>query len=324
MNIFRLLLFPFSLLFGIIVRVRNALYDYKLLKIYKVSLPVISVGNITVGGSGKTPYILKLTEILKKHGKNPAVIYRGYKRTGTTSVEKVNLKAEKPEFFGDEASLVAFKMDVPVYVGADRVAVANKIVKEEQVDVILLDDGYQHRRLHRDLDIVVLDATDKSTAYQFMPMGRAREPLSSLRRAGIVALHKKNLPHTPSSIHSDIQSSIVFCGLVSLSDWTLQNYNFVDLPSESVTLVCGVAKPEQVKQTLNEKYPKLSFTTSSFPDHHHFASEDIPDGLVVVTEKDAIKIKDLTVDTAKIYVMVNDLEWNLEYEKLASKLFTRN
>ncbi len=324
MSIFRVLLLPFSLLFGAVVCIRNTLYDYKLLKIHKVDLPVLSVGNISVGGSGKTPYILKLIELLKSHGKNPAVIYRGYKRTSTASVAKVDLETDSSSFFGDEASLVAFKTKVPVYIGSDRVIVANKIVRDEQVDVILLDDGYQHRRLHRDLDIAVLDATDKKSAYQLMPVGRAREPLSSLQRAGIVALHKINLPHESISLRSDIQSSILFRGVVKMSDWVQLNYNFVDLPLETTTLVCGVAKPEQVEQTLKSKYSKLNFTTKAFADHHHFSSNDIPNGIVVVTEKDAIKIKDLRVDLTKIFVMVNDLDWNLKYEELASKLFTHN
>ncbi|MCB0348490.1 MAG: tetraacyldisaccharide 4'-kinase, partial [Bdellovibrionales bacterium] len=300
MNIFKYLLLPFSLLFGCVVYVRNWMYDFKILKTYKVEVPVISVGNISVGGSGKTPYILKLICLLQEKGLRPAVIYRGYKRTGTVDCEKVDISSKPASHFGDEASLVAFKAKVPVYVSANRVLAAQKIMKDETVDVILLDDGFQHRRLHRDLDIVVLDATDTCANYILMPVGRGREPLSSLKRAGMLAKHKINLANQMPSLLTDIESSIIFNGLVKLEDWVRGNYNFVDPRGDKVTLVSGVAKPKQVSLSLHEKYPNLIVSEKHFSDHHHFRDSDIPKSEVVTTEKDAIKIKDLKIDTSSV------------------------
>jgi tetraacyldisaccharide 4'-kinase len=323
MNIFKILLLPLSLLFGCIVWLRNLLYDLKILKSYKVSLPVISVGNISVGGSGKTPYVLKLCEELKRHGKKPAVICRGYKRQSHEAIEKVDITKHNSLYFGDEASLLAFRANVPVYVGSDRVAVAKKLIAQENVDVILLDDGFQHRRIHRDLDLVIFDATQ--TDYTLLPAGRSREPMSHIQRADLIALHKMNLAKDMSfwkDIPRDVESSIEFLGLVKLSDWQNKTLTIANLDSSEYNLVCGVAKPEQVLVTIQKKYPDKKFHVKAFSDHHIFADEDLPKSRMIITEKDAIKIKDLNVNKNETYVMVNDLNWNLNYDKWISKIFT--
>jgi tetraacyldisaccharide 4'-kinase len=325
MSFFKFLLFPISLVFRAIVSLRNLFYDLGILSTTKVSVPILSVGNISVGGSGKTPYILKLVEILKSEGKRPAVIYRGYKRTSKEPVLKVNISTFPASHFGDEATMVAFKTNVPVYVGSKRVQVAEQILKKENVDVILLDDGFQHRAIHRDVDIVILDATDEASSYWLLPSGRAREPLSSLVRADLVALHKVNLQtKLQITIRTDIQSSIVCSGLVLLSDWKNHQMNYVNIKYKHITIVCGVAKPEQVAKTFSRAYPSISYDLKAFSDHHIFTKDDMPKEPIVITEKDAIKLKDIMADTAKIYVLVTELEWNLKYETLASKLFTSN
>src|SRR6202142_3520575 len=173
-----------SPIFGAGVRVRNALYDRGVLPARRLRGPVVSVGNLSVGGSGKTPFVLLLGELLKARGVNFDVLSRGYgrKSKGVLLVDPAGL----PQEFGDEPLLIARKLQVPVIVGEDRCEAGRFAESRFGAQLHLLDDGFQHRALARDFDIVLVTPEDAND--RLLPGGRLREPLSALRRADAVVL----------------------------------------------------------------------------------------------------------------------------------------
>src|SRR6478752_6508476 len=175
---------PVSAIFGAGVAFRNALYDRGIFRVRKLARPVISVGNISVGGSGKTPFVIALGELLKQRGIAFDVLSRGYRRN---SIEIAVVDPNgSPAQFGDEPLLIARKLQVPVIVGADRYRAGLLAEQKFSSKLHLLDDGFQHRRLHRDFDIVLLPTEDQ--AGSLLPTGRLREPITALKRAYAVVL----------------------------------------------------------------------------------------------------------------------------------------
>jgi len=173
---------PLSGIFGAGVALRNALYDRGVLKVRKLTRPVVSVGNISVGGSGKTPFVIALGELLKERGIAFDVLSRGYGR-GSSEIAVVDPQGS-PQEFGDEPLLIARKLEIPVVVGADRYQAGLFAEKKFDAQVHLLDDAFQHRQLNRDFDVVVVPASDLEDT--LLPVGRLREPISSLNRADVV------------------------------------------------------------------------------------------------------------------------------------------
>ncbi|MGL5095555.1 MAG: tetraacyldisaccharide 4'-kinase, partial [Planctomycetia bacterium] len=163
-----------SLPYGAVVALRNAGYDAGRLKIHRAAVPVVSVGNLTVGGTGKTPFVEYLADWFHGRGLRAAILSRGYGSTGGPNDEALLLEENLP--------------DVPHLQGKNRSTLADAAVVELESQVLLLDDGFQHRRLHRDLDVVLLDATDPWGGGGLLPGGLLREPARSLRRADVVVL----------------------------------------------------------------------------------------------------------------------------------------
>src|SRR5579864_3721579 len=174
----------FSSIFGAGVRVRNALYDHGVIRAQKVQGPVVSVGNLSVGGSGKTPFVLLLGELLKARDVNFDILSRGYgrKNRGIARVDPAGLSQD----FGDEPLLLARRLCVPVIVAENRYDAALFAERSLGPQLHLLDDGFQHRALARDFDIVLV--TPEDTRDRLLPAGRLREPLTSLSRADAVVL----------------------------------------------------------------------------------------------------------------------------------------
>lgn len=183
---------PFSWLYDLVMRIRNKMYDSGKLKTYKFDKPIVSVGNLTMGGTGKTPIICKLLHFWAlEQGLRPAVISRGYK-SKVRGVAKVHLDI-KTNYFGDEPAMVVNRFpNVPFYIGADRVAVVESVLANESVDIIFADDAFQHRQFHA-VDIVDLECTEDKMNYQVLPAGRGRERVSGLKRADYIILNKVNL-----------------------------------------------------------------------------------------------------------------------------------
>jgi tetraacyldisaccharide 4'-kinase len=272
---------PVSAIFGAGVALRNALYDRGIFKVHKLARPVVSIGNISVGGSGKTPFVIALGELLQQQGIEFDVLSRGYGRR-STAIAVVDPNGT-PEQFGDEPLLIARKLRVPVIVGADRYQAGVLAEKQFSSKLHLLDDGFQHRRLHRDFDIVLLPAEDQSGT--LLPMGRLRETLSALQRADAVVL--------PDTAENPPQAKSV---------WRARRQIEI-APDGRLIAFCGIARPRQFFDALKAAHQEIAGTIT-FRDHHRYAQRDI-DRLLdlkkqtgalgfVTTEKDAINLGTLS------------------------------
>jgi tetraacyldisaccharide 4'-kinase len=272
---------PVSAIFGAGVALRSALYDRGVFKVRKLARPVVSIGNISVGGSGKTPFVIALGELLKQRGIEFDVLSRGYGRR-STEIAVVDPNGT-PEQFGDEPLLIARKLRVPVIVGTDRYQAGLLAEKQFSSKLHLLDDGFQHRRLHRDFDIVLLPAEDQRGT--LLPMGRLREPLSALKRADAIVL--------PDSAEKPPQAKSV---------WRARRQIEIAADGKLVAF-CGIARPQQFFDALKAAHQAISGTIT-FRDHHRYSQRDI-DRLLdlkkqtgasgfVTTEKDAINLGTLS------------------------------
>jgi len=265
--------------FAAAVWLRNKLYDRGTFKIHKLSRPVVSIGNISFGGTGKTPLVITLGTLLKQRGIEFDVLSRGYgrKSKGTMVVDP----GGSPVQYGDEPLLIARKLGVPVVVGADRHQ-AGLLAESKfpQNKLHILDDGFQHRRLHRDFDIVLLANEDLGNTVP--PLGRLREPLSALRRADIIVLPEATAVAPPP-----------------LPAWRSRRNLLFIVPMNRVVAFCGIARPQQFFSGLKKSGVELA-DTIVFPDHHRYRQSDI-DRLLqaksrthaqgfIATEKDAINL----------------------------------
>lgn len=297
---------PFSTIFGAAVGLRNNLYDRNLLKVRRLRRPVVSIGNLSVGGTGKTPFVIMLGALLKARGIEVDVLSRGYGRD-SFAISVVD-PAGPPEQFGDEPLLIARKLGAPVIVGAERYQAGLLAEKKFlQTRLHLLDDGFQHRRLHRDFDIVLV--ADEDLSESLLPSGRLREPFSSLRRAdAIVLASSSNLPLPAKSV------------------WRVRRHmHFLGLKKRLIAF-CGIARPEQFFAGLKKLGMELP-ETISFPDHHRYTQADV-DRLLraknssgaegfISTEKDAINLGPLARQLQPFETTVLELELEDAGEKLA-------
>ena len=188
--------YTLSLLYRLIINSRNWLYDHQILKEVKLSCPVISVGNLTVGGTGKTPCVIMLAQMLKEHGFKPAVLSRGY---GSKSTEPVNIIADGSKVLlpgklaGDEPLLIAQSLKgVSVITGPRRILTGQTAINKFGADILICDDAFQHRQIFRDINIVLLDSQRPWGNGHILPRGSLREPWTELRRASAIILTRSN------------------------------------------------------------------------------------------------------------------------------------
>jgi tetraacyldisaccharide 4'-kinase len=270
---------PLSAIFASGVALRNALYDRGVFKIRKLARPVVSVGNISVGGSGKTPFVIALGQLLKERDIAFDVLSRGY---GRSSAEIAVVDAQgSPQQFGDEPLLIARKLNVPVVVGSDRWRAGLLAEKTFDVKLHLLDDGFQHRGLHRDFDIVLVPATDLEDA--LLPVGRLREPIRSLRRADAVVVYSGE-PAAASP---------------AFEVWRVKRSVSLEAPPSRPLAFCGIARPQQFFAQLRQIGVKPADMVA-FPDHHRYTESDVHRllglksstgaGGFITTEKDLVNL----------------------------------
>lgn len=309
MQTFRYLLAPFSVLYALVMRVRNLLFDLKILGATKFDIPVIAVGNLSVGGTGKTPQIEYLIELLQSKYKL-AVLSRGYKRTSKGFV-LASLETEV-QVLGDEP--FQYKMKYPeliVAVDSDRTNGIREIQKiHPDVQVVLLDDAFQHRKVTASF-YVLLSSYDKPYAFDFvLPMGDLREPRSGYKRADVVVITK--CPDSLSDLDKGKLTSKLTPGVkkeVFFSKITYANTVHSDtdsialssLHAYGVVLVTGIAKPTPLLRFLEDN--GIDFEHMNYPDHHSFKDSEIQDirnrfnaidkaqKIVLTTEKDSTRLK---------------------------------
>ncbi len=275
-----LLLAPLSLLFCLLVALRRQLYRHRLLSAVPLPVPVIVVGNITVGGTGKTPLVIWLAELLRAHGYRPGIVTRGY-RGGSRNWPRDVSADTPPDEVGDEPVLLARRAGAPVVAGPDRVADAQRLLAQG-CNVIISDDGLQHYRLRRDIEIAVLDGSRRLGNGLCLPAGPLREPAARLRQ---VDLRVTNGAPQESEIGMQLHPQKL-CRLTDSNQCTGAEA-FAGRP---VHAVAGIGNPQRFFATLREL--GLEIVPHAFPDHHGFGPQDLEfgdDRPVIVTEKDAVK-----------------------------------
>lgn len=252
---------PLSAIFGAGVAIRNALYDRRVFQVKKLARPVISIGNISVGGSGKTPFVIALGQLLAERGIAFDILSRGYGRT-STEIAVVDPQGSVAQF-GDEPLLIARKLQAPVIVGADRYRAGLLAEQKFSTKLHLLDDGFQHRRLHRDFDIVLLPQQDLDD--RLLPAGRLRESPFSLRRADALVLFDPiDIPHLYTELPSRLRAQIFKARrLLTLESTTGKAVAF-----------CAIARPHQFLDGLGTRGQEIAGQLT-FRDHHRYQQSDI-------------------------------------------------
>jgi tetraacyldisaccharide 4'-kinase len=302
--VLKFLLWILSLFYFLAVETTYYLYALGLIKRYRLGCKVLSVGNITWGGTGKTPVAAMLAKYLKEQGKKPAILIRGYKNISSAAENSYKRT-------GDEAFMLSEILSVPVLTGKNRVKTGRTALKDLSVDTLILDDGFQHWRLRRDWDIVVVDCTNAFGNGFLIPRGILREPLSALKRAQVFFLTKTDVAGLKTAeikrrlsrinpaalIVESIHQPVGFGNLLHPEE----SFAPAEVKSQDVALVCSIGNPDAFIKTVTglKLNPVLKFC---FLDHHHYKQEEVADiidscqryhvNTVITTHKDAVRLKD--------------------------------
>ena len=303
----RLLFWPLSVLYGQIVRLRAALYARGTLKQQRLNRPVISVGNLTVGGTGKTPMVIWLAERFLAEGKRVGILSRGYKGSGGTSdeIELMKCRLQNRALFG---------------VGPDRFATGKKL--EPNVDLFLLDDGFQHLQLARDVDILLMDASQPLARQMMLPTGRLREPVSAMARGDVLVFTRVETVSGTGAAIERFQDYPVFSAATRLLGFCQLGAAVQALSRDEIGIgpfyaFCGIGNPKAFFRDLqNWGIPLASHC--EFPDHHRYDQRDATElcsvarqsgaNALLTTEKDAQNLTGVTFSDMPLYVVVIDFE----------------
>jgi len=333
----KLALTPLSFMYGLGVRMRNALYRRGILRTHEIDAPVISVGNLTVGGTGKTPLVEWIAGRLAQAGLRVTVLTRGYgrKSSGRVVVSDGSRICSNVDEAGDEPFLLAQNLNgrAAVICDADRVAAARWAIDSLKTDVFVLDDAFQHQRIKRNLNILTIDATNPWGDRSLLPKGKLREPINELSRAGCVVITRA-VNSSVNELRSEIESkwpglptfvsSMEFVGLQKPDE--INSSETLAIGETPVAAFCGIGNPESFFSLLRSAGYQLK-DTSAFRDHHNYHQADI-DRLVnhatrigaeafLTTAKDAVKLKSLSLAlpcyAVNIVMKIEDEERFLEY-----------
>jgi len=313
-------LFAVSLLYRFLSGIRAFLYEKEILKPQKIPCPVISIGNLVAGGTGKTPMTICLVELAKKNGYNPVVVSRGYrgeseKRGGIVSDGK-NILMDACTA-GDEPYMMAKALkNVPVMVGQNRFQSCTEALQKFNPDLIILDDAFQHLQLSRDMDIVLLDYLKPLGNQRFLPRGPLREPVSALRRGSIFIVTRTDVSSTawPERLNAALNGKPIFftrhesyihnveLGTKSILEGKInigEQMDFDVIKGKKVYLFSGIARNSDFRRSAS-KFGCIQTGFSEFPDHHFYSPEELETifcnaekasaELLVTTEKDFIRI----------------------------------
>ena len=351
------LLVPLSFVFWCIVKLRVLLYQKRIFRSQALGCHVIVVGNITMGGTGKTPVAEYLAKLLLSMGRKPAIISRGYKSKSEPRYKKfwrwlVHAPEQPPkivsdgneifmdsEHAGDEPYMLAKDLKgVPVIVDKDRVKAGRYAIKRFQVDVLILDDGYQYLRLAPTLRIVLVDCTNPFGNYYLIPRGILREPLRSLDRASLILMTKSNGKRNPL-LEQDLSYANSRAPLVECAHrpcyFVSQDGTSV-LPLESiqgkkVALFCAIASPQSFEKFISDLEPKIIYR-KRYLDHHRFSEAELSSidehsqsaDYLITTEKDIVRIPEYYKFQAPLYYLRVEVQFlrneNLLHDLLKSVL----
>ncbi len=301
-----------GLAYGVAVAIRNTAFNRGWFHSTKAQIPVISVGNITLGGTGKTPMVEWIARWYRHRGLRVVILSRGYGSSDGLNDEGRVLEENLP--------------DVPHLQGRDRARLAEVAVEELESELALLDDGFQHRRLARDLDIVLLDALEPFGPGPLFPGGLLREPITSLRRAGVVVLSRADLVHSTAraAIRAQAERNAgPLCWVearhtpIHLVDSEGQTTPLAELATSRVAAFCGIGNPEGLRRTLDPLCSNLA-DLRVFPDHHAYTATDVASlgswarhihaDLVLTTQKDLVKLRSARLGSIPLRALKIGLE----------------
>jgi tetraacyldisaccharide 4'-kinase len=334
-----------SRIYGVLTNLRNRLYDCQLLRSHSLGVRTISVGNITAGGTGKTPLVAYIARLLAGRGETVCILTRGYGRRKAKDrvlVSDGESVLSAPELGGDEPVELAQRLlgQAIVISDADRVSAAEWARRKFGVTAFILDDGFQHRKVRRDLDIVCIDATDPFGGGKMLPAGRLREPLHNLSRAEVVVVTRSDLAENIDDLKCQISDLNPTAKIYSARNEIVRATTVSDLYSRSKTrqpwmdaivtaesegklrigAFCGLGNPENFFRQISNSFLKTErfdlLLRKTFPDHNRYTQMDI-DKLVLTakdagvdalltTVKDAVKLKGLVI-SMPCYVLEIDV-----------------
>lgn len=294
---------------------KNAAYDGGFSEALRLPIPVLSVGNLSMGGTGKTPVVIWLSRTIARDYRRPVIVTRSYR---TPLREPVPVQLGVPGgagIFGDEAVELALKAGGLVYTGPVKWRTALKAYQDTRPDFVLVDDGFQHRRLARDFDLVLVDATDERT--QLLPAGRLREDFGSLRRADAVMITKTNLarPEFLAKLRESIRAAVGASGLVIEAEFHLRDPEKIAAAGfgRPVALISAVGRNEELRKQVEGLLQRPLDLVIHERDHHAWSEADTerlrvwwrqhPDGLALTTEKDLTKLRERLRDEKRLVAL---------------------
>ena len=306
--IVNIILLPPFLIYLLIVTIRNYLYDIKIFKSIKLPCKIISIGNITVGGTGKTPMVIAIAKFLQQQNKTVAILSRGYgrKTTGPQLVSDGKTNPVNWETVGDEPMLMAKHLsDIPIVVDENRIRGGKYLINNFHPEIIILDDGFQHRKIFRDIDIVLVNSNISKIANRIFGFGTFREPWKSLKRAHLIFLTKSDFV-VPSK---KLQTKLKTIGLPVFKTNTLSSSFLLDYKNDKINIdyfICkkalvfsGIGDPESFAKTVQNLNVKI-LDSINFRDHKNYSKSDIERirnkyiktraNVILTTEKDFLKI----------------------------------
>jgi tetraacyldisaccharide 4'-kinase len=300
----------FSYLYQIGLYMREYMYKSGFAKVEKAIIPVISVGNVTLGGTGKTPVVEKLSRRLKEEGLSPGIITRGYKRK-KKGVFVVDIKKDTAENVGDEAFMLAKKTHIPVIVGKDRAAAIESGISLSGINIAILDDGFQVRNLEKDVELLVLNGNEPLKNHELFPLGPYREPLIRIRDSHAVLINKGDLDESALYFTRAIPKFNIRykpVHLYNIKRNLIAHYNF--LKGKPVVAFSGLGDNRSFFNLLKNIGADVVHEIH-FPDHHRYTQRDLEKcasfkntECIVTTEKDAVKIARMDVPENLFYLSI--------------------
>lgn len=323
---------PLSFLYQAVTDIRNDLFNRQTLSIHRVDVPVLSIGNLTVGGTGKTPFVDYTIKYFLRRNKRVAVVSRAYK---ARAKEPIKVDVEVPQaslHFGDEPVWLAKENpQATVFVGQSKWQIATYAFAHEKMDLMVVDDGFQHRKLHRDLNVLILDATETIENYRTLPLGKAREKFENIERADMVVLSKCNWAdaETLRAIRAKIPAGKEIVEIGS-NIYRFRNFHtgqfkeVSEFREKSVLLFCSIARPDFFERTCADLVRETE--SLPFPDHHQFQPDDVESILrkkekynlqtICCTEKDAVKLADVWPADQELWVSELEIQILKNKERL--------
>jgi tetraacyldisaccharide 4'-kinase len=315
--------------------IKNFSFDQGFSEVLQLPAPVVSVGNLSMGGTGKTPVVIQLSKTLGKHFRRPVIVTRSY-RTPLNHPEAVQLGVRGgAKHYGDEAIELQLKAGALVYAGPTKWKTALHAYQVTKPDLLLVDDGFQHRKLHRDFDMVLIDATDE--AQQLLPAGRLREDFDSLDRADAVLLTKTNWakPKAVKALRSNIEAHVRPGTLILDIEFGWENVANLKAQSfgRSLALVSAVGRNEILRQELENYFERPFDRVFAERDHHPWSETNArelraflqksPDAMILTTEKDDVKLREFFKDEKRLIPLKLKLDFGGREKELIDQILKR-